>query len=83
MRLLSHHGGHRHGMADDHDDTAPVILQGSCGRTLHQLPIRAERRAVGNVDAAGDMASAEAGHAGVKGIACLYSYPATQIIYTD
>lgn len=53
-------------MANDHDDTSSVVLEDSCCRTLHQLTVRAERCAVGNVDAARNMASAEAGDSGVK-----------------
>lgn len=48
-------------MADDHDDAPPVVLEGPSCRTLHQLTVRAKHRAEGNVDAAGYVASAEAG----------------------
>lgn len=47
-------------MADDDDDAPFVGVQGSCSRTLHQLPVRVEHRAEGNVDAARNMTSAKA-----------------------
>lgn len=65
--VFSHHGGALHGMADDHDDTSPEALEGAGGGTLHQLPVRRERRAVGDADAARDVASAEAEHPGLRG----------------
>lgn len=57
-------------MADDHDDASSVVLQDSCCRTLQQLTIGAERRAEGDVDAARNMASAEAGDGEVKDQRC-------------
>lgn len=57
-------------MADDHDDASSVVLQDSCCRTLQQLTVRAERRAEGDVDAARNMASAEAGDGWVKEQRC-------------
>lgn len=53
-------------MANDHDDPSSVVLEDSCCRTCHKLTVRAERRAEGNVDAARNMASVEAGDSGVK-----------------
>lgn len=68
--LLSHHSGALHGVADDHDDASSVVLQDSCCGTLQQLTVGAERRAEGDVDAARNMASAEAGDGGVKEQRC-------------
>lgn len=53
-------------MADDNNDTSFEVLENSCRRTLHQLTVRAESCAEGNVDAARDMASAETEGSGVK-----------------
>lgn len=53
-------------MANDHDDTSFVVLENPCCRTLHNLTIRGECCAEGNVDAAGNVASAEAGIRSVK-----------------
>lgn len=66
MYLLSHHSSALHGVADDYNDTSSVVLEDTCCRTLHQLPIRAEHCVEGNVDAARNMASAEAGGGEVK-----------------
>lgn len=68
--LLSHHSGALYGVADDHDDASSVVLQDSCCRTLQQLTVRAERGAEGDVDAARNMASAEAGDGWVKEQRC-------------
>lgn len=54
-------------MADDDDNPSSVVLEGSRCWTLQHLVIGAERRAEGNVDAAGHVASAEAGCREVKG----------------
>lgn len=59
------HSSALHGVANDHNDTPFVVLD-SCRRTLHKFTIRTERCAEGNVDAARNMASAEAGVSGVK-----------------
>lgn len=53
-------------MANDHDDTSFVVLEDPCCRTLHKLTVRAERCAEGNVDAARNVAFAEAGVSRVK-----------------
>lgn len=53
------HSSTLHGMADDNNDTSSEVLEDSCCRTLHQIPVRAERCTEGNVDAARNMASAE------------------------
>lgn len=63
---FSHHGSTFHGVTDDHDDPSSVVLQDSGCRTLHQLTIRVERCAEGNVDAARNVASAEAKSREVK-----------------
>ena len=54
-------------MADDHNDPSSVALEDSGRRTLHQLTVRAEGCAEGNVDAARNMASVEAGGSGGEG----------------
>lgn len=53
-------------MANHHDDSPLVGLQGSGRRTLHNLAVWAERGAEGDVDAASDVTSAEAGVGKVK-----------------
>lgn len=62
--VLPHHSGALHRVANDHDDASPVVLEDSCRGTLHQLAVGAERRAEGDVDAARNVASAEAGGGG-------------------
>lgn len=69
MCVFSHHG-----VADDHDDTSPEALEGAGGGTLHQLPVRRERRAVGDADAARDVATAEAEHPGLRVNKCTPVY---------
>lgn len=64
--LSSHRGGTLHCVANDHDDPSLVVLQDPRRRTLHELTVGAERWAVGNIDAARDVASAEAGGGRVK-----------------
>ena len=53
-------------MADDHDHPSPEGVQDARPGTLHQLPVRAEGRGVGQVDAAGQVSSVEAGGTRVK-----------------
>ena len=55
-----------HGVADDHDDPSPEGVQDARPGTLHQLPVRTEGGGVGQVDAAGQVASVEAGGTRVK-----------------
>lgn len=64
--IISHRSGTLHRMADDSNDMSSEVLEDSCCRTLQQLSIRAECCGEGNVDAARNMASAEAGGSGVK-----------------
>lgn len=63
---MSHHNSSLHDMANDHDDTSSVAVKDPCCRTLQKLTVRAEYRAERNVDAARNMASAEAGVSEVK-----------------
>lgn len=64
--LHSHHSRSLHGVANHHDDSPLVGLQDPGCRTLHNLTVWAERWAEGDVDAARDMTSAEAGVDKVK-----------------
>lgn len=64
--LHSHHRCSLHGVANYHDDSPLVGLQDPARRTLHDLTVWAERRAEGDVDAARDVTSAEAGVGKVK-----------------
>lgn len=66
MFLFPHHSSTLHGVANNHNNTSFVVLEDPCCRTLHNLTIRGECRAEGNVDAAGNVASAEAGIRKVK-----------------
>lgn len=64
--MWSHHRCSLHGVADDHDDAAFVVVQDSRRGALQELAVRAEGGAERNADATSDMASAEAGTSGVK-----------------
>lgn len=64
--VWSHHRCSLHGVADDHDDAAFVVVQDSRRGALQELAVGAEGGAERNADATGDMASAEAGTSGVK-----------------
>lgn len=64
--VWSHHCCSLHGVADDHDDAAFVVVQDSRRGALQELAVRAEGGAERNADATSDMASAEAGTSGVK-----------------
>lgn len=64
--VSSHQSRRLHGVADDHDDAASVVVKDSRRGALQQLAVGAERRAERNVDAPRNVASAEAGDSGVK-----------------
>lgn len=64
--VLAHHSRGLHGVADDHDDAAFVVVEDSRRGALQELTVRAERWAERHVDAPRNMASAEAGIGGVK-----------------
>lgn len=66
MGVLAHHSRGLHGVADDHDDAAFVVVEDSRRGALQELTVRAERWAERHVDAPRNMASAEAGIRGVK-----------------
>lgn len=53
-------------MANDHNDASSVVLEDARGRTLQQLTIRAECCVEGDVDAARNVASIEAGGSRIK-----------------
>lgn len=64
--MSSHHSCGLHGVANDHDDAAFVVVKDSRCGTLQELTVRAERCAERNADTTSNMASAEAGTSGVK-----------------
>lgn len=66
VAVSSHHSCGLHGVANDHDDAAFVVVEDSRRGALQELAIGAERCAERNVDAPRNMASAEAGISGVK-----------------
>lgn len=64
--VSSHHSCGLHGVANDHDDAAFVVVEDSRCGALQELTIGAERCAERNADATSNMAFAEAGTSGVK-----------------
>lgn len=64
--VWSYHSRGLHGVADDHDDAAFVVVEDSRRGALQELTVRAERCAERHVDATRNVASAEAGISGVK-----------------
>lgn len=64
--MSSHHSCGLHGVANDHDDTAFVVVKDSRRGALQELTVRAKRHAERNADATSNMTSAEAGTSGVK-----------------
>lgn len=61
-----HHSGALYSMADDHNDTSSVVLKDSRCGTLDRLTVTVKHAAERNVDAAWNVAFAEAGDQGVK-----------------
>lgn len=64
--VSSHHSCSLHGVANNHDDAAFVVVEDSRRGALQELAGGAERCAERNADATSNMASAEAGTSGVK-----------------